>query len=146
MTTQVSSRSAFHTARGVWGLTAIVTLTVAPYLAFVLGAYYVNDLDRFPIESIGSGLYDPKGMWPTTVPYLGGWAHGIGLFSIGFVPVIGVFVLCAAAYLAVSVLRRNPRARGVAAGYAMVAVACLVGVTWFVGSDTSEYLAAWQAD
>ncbi|MGY1607248.1 MULTISPECIES: hypothetical protein [unclassified Geodermatophilus] len=60
------------TVRGAVWLAALAIASVAAYATLVVLPYFVNDLDRFPLAEVGGGYHDPKDLWPTTVPYVGG--------------------------------------------------------------------------
>ncbi len=59
--------------------------TVA-YALLVVLPYHVNDLDRFPLGDVAIGYHDPKDLWPTTIPYVGGWLHLGGVLSMVAAP------------------------------------------------------------
>ena len=72
-------------------LCALVAI-MAVWVAGVLVPYYVNDLDRLPLDELSSGAYDPKDRWP----YAGGSSPAGSLrsvllpVSLPLVPLLGL--------------------------------------------------------
>lgn len=137
--------SVFTTARGVRLLMSIVALSAAFYLLFVVLPYVVNDLHRLSLAEVSSGRHDPKDLWPTTVPYVGGWLHTFGFFSAIFTPMSLVLTLFGALAAAVVTARQRLSARGVVIGYGVVVVACIGGLVYYLG-PISQALLTWQVD
>jgi hypothetical protein len=135
----------FTTARGVRLLMLIVALSVAPYVLFVVLPYFVNDLHRLPLTEVSSGRHDPKDLWPTTVPYVGGWLHTFGFFSAVFTPMFLILTIFGALVAAVVTMRQRLSAWGVVAGYVVVVLTCIGGVVFYLG-PISRALLTWQLD
>jgi hypothetical protein len=134
-----------HAARGVRLLATLLLLSALPYVLFVVVAYFVNDLDRFPLEEVAAGYHDPKDMWPTTVPHIGGWLHTLGVLSLAAVPLVSAGALVISAWSVVSLVRSRSRAWGVVLGHLAVVVACVATTAYFL-SPVSQQLAGWQMD
>ena len=47
-----------------WPVLALAVGTALGYALFFVLPYYVNHLDRFPLEDVAMGYHDPKGLWP----------------------------------------------------------------------------------
>ncbi|SFP85915.1 hypothetical protein SAMN05660464_4487 [Geodermatophilus dictyosporus] len=131
------------TVRGALWLGALSVVAVAVYGLLVVVPYFVNGLDRFPLADVAVGYHDPKDLWPTTIPYVGGWLHLAGMLAMGLAPMTLVSVALVCGLSSVWAVVR--RAWSVSAVHAVVAVACGAATTWF-STPFAEALAGWQMD
>ena len=93
--TQTHAPVAFATATSsrrpaAWPALALGVLSVAAWAIFFALPYYVNDLNRFSLAEVASGLHDPKDLWP----YVGGGllasAFALGaMFTLATAPFTG---------------------------------------------------------
>ncbi len=62
--------------RRVWPPVVMALGCATTYALVFVVPYYVNGLDRFPLEDVAAGYHDPKDLWPTTPgsPTSSGWA------------------------------------------------------------------------
>ena len=74
------------TVRSAVWLGIVALAAAASFGLLVVLPYFVNDLDRFPLADVPIGYHDPKDLWPTTIPYIGGWLHLFGVLSTVFAP------------------------------------------------------------
>jgi hypothetical protein len=132
-----------HGWRQVRWLGALAVLVTAPYLVGVLLPYYVNGLHHLPLAEVASGLHDPKDLWPQR--FVGGLVQLSGFLSLALTPVGLVFVGGTSAALGIYGLLSRGLPRAAAAALVILAVACGVGLAWFLG-DTSQALTAWRLD
>ena len=131
-----------HWWRSGWPpLLAALTCAAAYALFFVL-PYYVNDLDRFPLEEVAMGYHDPKDLWPHAQ---GGWASfrlaGMTTFLLG--PAVALATLAWAAVrtrqgIVAGDLRRTAPA--------LLAAALAVGTIGWLFSPFGRALMAWFLD
>jgi hypothetical protein len=124
-----------------WSLVAITALWVAG----VLVPYYVNDLDRLPLDELSSGAYDPKDLWP----YAGGSSFvkslrgPLLLVTLPLLPVLGLGSAAAGAII----LTRRRQSLHAAAG--RLTVAALVLALVMIAVSLSPFglaLRAWALD
>lgn len=124
-------------------LTALAVLATLPYLVGVLLPYYVNDLHLLPLDEVASGRHDPKDLWPQG--FVGGLAQLAGFFSLALTPLALTFIGVGSAALGIAGLVTGQLRRAPAAGLLVLAVACTLGLAWFLG-DTSAALTTWRMD
>jgi uncharacterized membrane protein YuzA (DUF378 family) len=130
--------SVLMTIRGALWLAVVALLACFGYAAGVVLPYFVNDLDRLPLEEWSNGRYDPKDLWPNTVP--GGiWLRAVGFFSLALTPLALVAVAGASIF---GVVRSSNGAR---VAYAAITLACVVTLLWFA-SPLAGALATWMVD
>ena len=131
------------TVRSAVWLGIVALAAAASYGLLVVLPYFVNDLDRFPLADVAIGYHDPKDLWPTTIPYIGGWLHLFGVLSMIFAPSTLLCVAFMCGFSSVWAMTR--RAWSVAAVHAVVVLACLVATAWFF-SPFVQALVGWQMD
>ena len=124
-------------------LTAAALLGTLPYVIGVLLPYYVNGLHHLPLEELASGRHDPKDLWPQGV--VGGLAQLAGVLSLALTPLALAFIGLASAAVGVVGMVTAEIRRTTAAAMLVLAVACTLGVAWFLG-DTSAALSTWRMD
>jgi hypothetical protein len=124
-------------------LTAVAALVTVPYLAGVLLPYYVNGLHELPLAEVASGRHDPKDLWPQG--FVGGLIQLGGFLGLALTPLGLVFVGGTSAALSIHGLLSRGLPRAAAAALVVLAVACAVGLAWFLG-DTSQALTTWRLD
>ncbi len=131
--------------RSTWYLSLAAVLLVLPYVLFVVVAYYVNDLDQQPLADVAIGFHDPKDLWPTTVPHVGGWLHLFGFMSAIFSPML-LMLAGIGSGVAAAVVARNPtRPRRFVVVYVALTLICSAGVAYFL-SPFGQALLGWQLD
>ena len=108
---------------------------------FVL-PYYVNHLDRFPLEEVAMGYHDPKDLWPRNTA-LGGLATLGGLLTMIGGPMIVLGVLTRVPYQLVA-RRRDLRVRGVVV-LLLAATVAVMTMVWAT-SPFAEALMGWWLD
>jgi hypothetical protein len=131
-----------HWWRGGWPPLLVALACAGSYALFLVLPYYVNDLDRFPLEEVAMGYHDPKDLWPHAQ---GGWASfrlaGMATFLLG--PALAL------ATLAWAVVRTR---QGIAAGDlrrtapALVAAAVAIGTIGWLFSPFGRALMSWFLD
>ena len=129
--------------RGALWLAALAVASVAACALLVVVPYFVNDLDRFPLADVAIGYHDPKDLWPTTIPYVGGWLHLGGVLSMLLAPTVLIAVAIASGFGVAFGFAR--KAWSAAAAFALVALACVLASAWFF-SPFAQALATWQMD
>ncbi len=55
--------------RRVWPPVVLALACAAAYALFFVVPYYVNGLDRYPLEDVAGGYHDPKDLWPHDTAY-----------------------------------------------------------------------------
>jgi hypothetical protein len=128
--------------RSGWPPLLLALACAGAYAVFFALPYYVNDLDRFPLEEVAMGYHDPKDLWPHAQ---GGWASfrlaGMATFFLG--PALAL------ATLAWAVVRTR---QGIVAGDllrtapALVAAAIAVGTLAWLFSPFGRALMSWFLD
>ena len=125
-----------------WSVLALALAAAAGYAVFFVLPYYVNHLDRFPLDEVAMGSHDPKGLWPRTT------AVG-GLFGLGgaVVLVLGppaIFVVFGWVPVLLVLRRHELGRRGVAV--LLLAVAVAAGTLAWLGSPFAGALVQWWLD
>ncbi len=129
--------------RGALAMTTAAAVCLVAYSLLVVLPYHVNDLDRLPLTDVASGAHDPKDLWPTTIPYVGGWLHLGGVLSMVAAPMTLLVVALVSGFTSVQAI--GLRAWKVATVHTAVAVVCAVAGAWFF-SPFARALATWQLD
>ncbi|MFC7724154.1 hypothetical protein ACFQW6_03480 [Nocardioides sp. GCM10028917] len=133
-----------HTPRwwAPWLLLAIATSLPASFAVSMLMPYYVNDLDRFPLDEMPWGI-DYMELWP----YDTAWSFPVGL--------AGIYAIVAGPMVAIGILlwvgfwwsARGGAATWTARVVTMLAVAITVStITWLVTSSLASTLVSWFLD
>ena len=143
MTSTSAEASTRITYRSVLVLAALVLLPGLAYLAGVLLPYYASHLDTLSLADLAAGAQPPNDPGPVGA----GWLSLLGFYSILLTP-LGALVALAGCGL--QLLAAFPRAErrvspGVAAGLGIVAIVCVVTVTFFL-SPLGRALTSWQLD
>jgi hypothetical protein len=125
-----------------WPVLALALATAAGYALFFVLPYYVNHLDRFPLDEVAAGAHDPKDLWPhgTAVGAVGGLGGVLWLVLgppaifvvFGWVPVL-------------LVLRRHELGRRGVAVLLLAATVAAVTLAW-LGSPFAGALIRWWLD
>lgn len=128
--------------RSGWPPLLLAMACAGAYAVFFALPYYVNELDRFPLEEVAMGYHDPKDLWPHAQ---GGWASfrlaGMATFFLG--PALAL------ATLAWAVVRTR---QGIMAGDlrrtapALVAAAVALGTLAWLFSPFGRALMSWFLD
>jgi hypothetical protein len=128
--------------RSGWPPLLLAMACAGAYAVFFALPYYVNELDRFPLEEVAMGYHDPKDLWPHAQ---GGWASfrlaGMATFFLG--PALAL------ATLAWAVVRTR---QGIMAGDlrrtapALVAAAVAIGTMAWLFSPFGRALMSWFLD
>jgi hypothetical protein len=128
--------------RSGWPPLLLAVACAGAYAVFFALPYYVNELDRFPLEEVAMGYHDPKDLWPHAQ---GGWASfrlaGMATFFLG--PALAL------ATLAWAVVRTR---QGIMAGDlrrtapALVAAAVAIGTIGWLFSPFGRALMSWFLD
>jgi hypothetical protein len=128
--------------RSGWPPLLLAMACAGAYAVFFALPYYVNELDRFPLEEVAMGYHDPKDLWPHAQ---GGWASfrlaGMATFFLG--PALAL------ATLAWAVVRTR---QGIMAGDlrrtgpALVAAAIALGTLAWLFSPFGRALMSWFLD
>ena len=129
--------------RGAVKMAVAAAVFSAAYVLLVVLPYHVNDLDRFSPADVAGGAHDPKDLWPTTIPYVGGWLHLGGVVSMLVAPMTLLVVALVCGFTSVQAVRL--RAWTAAGVHTAVAVVCAVAGAWF-SSPLARALATWQLD
>ncbi len=129
--------------RGALGMATAAAVCLVAYALLVVLPYHVNDLDRFPLADVAIGYHDPKDLWPTTIPYVGGWLHLGGVLSMVAAPMTLLVVALVCGFTSVQAI--GQRVWNVATVHTVVAVVCAVAGAWFF-SPFARALATWQLD
>jgi hypothetical protein len=125
-----------------WLLLAVALSLPASFAVSMLMPYYVNDLDRFPLEEIPRGI-DYTELWPYDTP----WSFPVGL--------AGIYAILAGPMVAIGILlwvgywwpARGGAATWTARVVTMLAGAITVGtMTWLVTSPLASTLVSWFLD
>jgi hypothetical protein len=124
-------------------VTGMAGLSALPFGLGVLLPYYVNGLHRLPLAEVASGRYDPKELWPSGLG--GGLLQLTGFLGLVVSPAGVGFTAALAMIGAVWTALARPWRPGIAVGFAVLAVACVAGLVWFVGPMGSA-LVTWRLD
>jgi len=124
-------------------VTSVAGLSALPFGLGVLLPYYVNGLDRLPLAEVASGRYDPKDLWPSGLG--GGLLQLMGFLGLVVSPAGVGFTAALAVIGAVWAAVARPWRPGIAVGFAVLAVACVVALVWFAGPMGSA-LVTWRVD
>jgi hypothetical protein len=100
-------------------------------------------LHELPLAEVASGRHDPKDLWPQG--FVGGLIQLGGFLGLALTPLGLVFVGGTSAALGIHGLLSRGLPRAAAAALVVLAVACAVGLAWFLG-DTSQALTTWRLD
>ena len=115
----------------------------AAYAVLFVLPYYVNDLDRFPLEEVASRYHDPKDLGPYDIA-LGGFVFRLGgLMTLVFGPAVALGAL-AWALVRLWGDRSNHDLRGRAA--LLMAVAGALGILIWLLSPFGAALRQWWLD
>jgi len=125
-----------------WPVLALALAAPAGYGLFFVLPYYVNHLDRFPLEEVASGYHDPKDLWPRDTA-LGGLATLGGLLTMVVGPLVVLGVLAWVPYQLV-MRRRDLGLRGVVV--LLLAASVAVSTTVWATSPFAEALMGWWLD
>ena len=124
-------------------VTGLAGLSALPFGLGVLLPYYVNGLHRLPLAEVASGTYDPKDLWPSGTG--GGLLQLLGFLGLVVSPAGVGFTAALAVIGAVWAALARPWRPAIAAGFALLAVACTAALGWFAGPMGSA-LVTWRLD
>ena len=73
-----------------WPALALAVMCAAAWAIFFVLPYYVNDLDRFSLTEVASGLHDPQDLWPYADGDLLSSTFALGaMFTLAAAPLAG---------------------------------------------------------
>lgn len=125
-------------ARPAWPALVLAVAGAAAYAVFFALPYYVNDLDRFPLDEVAYGMPDPMTQWPHADGGLVSFVFGMGaLFTLACAP----FGAAAGVIWGVFNLWRERQVRDVGRiATSILAVAFGVGALAWLGSPLGSAL------
>jgi ABC-type Fe3+ transport system permease subunit len=130
--------------RWIAALATVVLAVLALYCVGVLLPYFVNGLDRLPLEEVASGAHDPEDLWPQDM-----WAGPVGmagLFSVAFGLIVSLGAVGVGTAWLASLWRRPGPGRLPKSLTLLVVVAGCVAAVLFQVSETGAALQAWRLD
>jgi hypothetical protein len=130
--------------RHAWLPLLLVLVCATAYGLFFVVPYYVNDLDRFPLQEVAGGAHDPSALWPYRD---GGVLSAVWGYGALFMFMFGFFIAFGAPLWAAIVLWRDRRVLRVRERCAL-AMALLGGAALLtgLGSPFGTSLIAWYLD
>jgi hypothetical protein len=125
-------------------LAAVLLGMLVLYAVGVLLPYYVNDLQRVPLEEVAGGRHDPLDLWPRNG--LRGPVSAAGLAGVAFGPAVALTAVGVGVAWLVSVWRRPTPGRAALSVALVVVVATAVAALVFLLSETGLALKDWRLD
>ena len=125
-------------------LATVVFAVLALYCVGVLLPYFVNGLDRLPLEEVASGAHHPEDLWPQNV-----WAGPVGvagLFAVAFGLLVTLTAVGVGTAWLASLWRRPGPGRLSKSLTLLAVVAGSVAAVLFQVSETGAALQAWRLD
>jgi ABC-type Fe3+ transport system permease subunit len=125
-------------------LATVVVAVLALYCVGVLLPYFVNGLDRLPLEEVASGAHHPEDLWPQNV-----WAGPVGvagLFAVAFGLLVTLTAVGVGTAWLASLWRRPGPGRLSKSLTLLAVVAGSVAAVLFQVSETGAALQAWRLD
>ena len=124
-------------------LAALVVVPGLAYVAGVLVPYYASDLDTLSLADLAAGAQPASDPGPVSA----GWLGLLGFYSLLLTPLGALFALAGCVLQLLAAFPRSQRrvSPGVAVGLGVVAVVCIVTVTFFL-SPLGRALTSWATD
>lgn len=128
-----------------WPALALAVLSVAAWAVFFALPYYVNDLDRFSLTEVTSGLHDPKDLWPYIDGGLLAAVFALGsMFTLATAPFTGA---AAVVWACLNLWReRAQRVRPGRIALSLVTIAFGTAAIAWLGTPLGSALITWWLD
>jgi hypothetical protein len=126
----------------VWPPVVLALGCAAAYAVIFVVPYYVNVMDRFPLEDVAIGYHDPKDLWP----YDTGLAYFFGMGGLLMVRLGVVAVLTALVWSVTLLVRHRAHLGGLRRGALVLAAGVAVGTLVWRASTFGQALTRWWLD